>query len=69
MSLEQFHKETSSGKRFKFGENWRKFLSTINDERIKQAEISLKTMLEVGSWVATNMFFAAQCVTNDCLNY
>ena len=49
MSLEQFHKEISGGKRFKFGENWKKFLSTINDERIKQAEISLTTMLEVES--------------------
>lgn len=49
MSIEQFQKEISSGKRFKFGENWKKFLSTINDERVKQAEISLKTMLEVES--------------------
>ena len=49
MSTEQFQDEISSGKRFKFGENWKKFLSTINDERIKQAEISLKTMLDVDS--------------------
>ena len=47
MSIDQFQKEISSGKRFKFGENWKMFLSTINDERIKQAEISLKSMLGV----------------------
>jgi 2-polyprenyl-3-methyl-5-hydroxy-6-metoxy-1,4-benzoquinol methylase len=49
MSVEQFRTEISTSKRFKFGENWKKFLSSINDERIKQAEISLKTMLEVES--------------------
>ena len=47
MSIEQFQKEISNGQRFKFGENWKKFLGTLNDERIKQAETSLKTMLEV----------------------
>ena len=44
-----FRDEISSGKRFKFGENWKKFLSTVSEERIKQAEISLKTMLGVDS--------------------
>jgi 2-polyprenyl-3-methyl-5-hydroxy-6-metoxy-1,4-benzoquinol methylase len=33
--------------RFAFGENWTRFLSTVNDERIDEAEASLKTMLEV----------------------
>lgn len=47
MSKELFRKEVSDGQRFKFGENWKKFLTRLNDERIKQAEISLKTMLEV----------------------
>ena len=49
MSKEQFQDEIKSRKRFRFGENWKKFLSTINDERIKQAEISLKTMLDADS--------------------
>ena len=49
MSLEQFQEEISSGKRFKFGKNWKKFLSTLNDERVRQAETSLKEMLEVDS--------------------
>ncbi len=42
-------KEVASGKRFRFGSNWRKFLATLNDERIKFAEDSLKKMLEAGS--------------------
>ncbi len=49
MSKELFRKEVSDGQRFKFGENWKKFLTRLNDERIKQAETSLKTMLEVES--------------------
>ena len=49
MSTEQFQDEINSGKRFKFGENWKNFLSTVNEERIKQSEISLKTMLGVDS--------------------
>ncbi len=49
MSVDQFHKEVSTGKRFKFGKNWKIFLTTINEERIKKAELSLKTMLDVES--------------------
>ena len=36
-------------KRFAFGENWRRFLSVLNDERIANAEDSLREMLEVKS--------------------
>ena len=49
MSLEQFHKEVSTGRRFEFGKNWKKFLTSLNEEQIKQAEVSLKTMLGVES--------------------
>src|SRR3954452_22091088 len=35
--------------RFGFGENWRRFLSVLNDERIAEAEKSLAGMLGVGS--------------------
>lgn len=35
--------------RFQFGENWRRFLSVLNDERISEAEKSLKEMLAVDS--------------------
>lgn len=37
--------EIKSGIRFEFGENWRRFLSQMNDERIALAETSLRTML------------------------
>ncbi len=32
-------------KRFQFGKNWEAFLSTLNEERICEAERSLKEML------------------------
>lgn len=34
-------------RRFQFGENWRRFLSVLNDERIAEAEKSLTEMLAV----------------------
>jgi 2-polyprenyl-6-hydroxyphenyl methylase/3-demethylubiquinone-9 3-methyltransferase len=42
-----FEQEVKQGDRFTFGENWRRFLSVLNDERIAEAEKSLKQMLEV----------------------
>jgi 2-polyprenyl-3-methyl-5-hydroxy-6-metoxy-1,4-benzoquinol methylase len=53
-------KEISSGNRFRFGDNWFKFLILLNEERIVAAELSLKeklglanldgkTFLDVGS--------------------
>jgi len=39
--------EVSQGERFQFGANWKAFLSTLNDERILEAEQSLKDMLGV----------------------
>lgn len=36
-------------KRFAFGKNWSKFLETINEERIKEAEQSLREMLHLDS--------------------
>src|SRR5437762_1776221 len=41
--------EIKRGERFKFGENWSRFLSLLNEERIREAEASLKKMLEVES--------------------
>lgn len=40
-------REIEQGERFPFGENWTRFLSTMNDERIAEAKSSLVTMLEV----------------------
>lgn len=42
-----FEQEVKQGDRFQFGENWKRFLSVLNDERIAEAEKSLKEMLEV----------------------
>lgn len=41
--------EVKSGKRFKFGSNWRRFLRVLSDERIREAEKSLKDFLEADS--------------------
>jgi 2-polyprenyl-6-hydroxyphenyl methylase/3-demethylubiquinone-9 3-methyltransferase len=39
--------EVSAGERFEFGANWRRFLSTLSDERIATAERSLQAMLRI----------------------
>lgn len=39
--------EIDRGGRFKFGANWSRFLSVLDEQRIKQAEESLKEMLRV----------------------
>lgn len=39
--------ELASGQRFAFGENWRRFLAVLDESRIRQAEISLRDMLDV----------------------
>lgn len=49
MSIETFRKEVSSKNRFQFGKNWKKFLNTISEERVVNAEKSLKAMLGVDS--------------------
>lgn len=40
-------KEVAHGERFEFGENWSRFLSILDDERIRVAEESLREKLEV----------------------
>ncbi len=61
MSIGDSHREEiARGARFAFGANWSRFLRTLNDDRIRQAEVSLrlrlsterlngKTFLDVGS--------------------
>lgn len=39
--------EITAGGRFAFGENWTRFLAELNDERIRQAELSLCAGLEM----------------------
>jgi 2-polyprenyl-6-hydroxyphenyl methylase/3-demethylubiquinone-9 3-methyltransferase len=41
--------EVSRGERFEFGKNWARFLTVLTDERIAQAERSLRDMLETES--------------------
>jgi len=47
--MNAFKDDVKSGRRFEFGKNWRRFLSTLNEERIQAAEASLKEMLGVDS--------------------
>ena len=49
MQSTQQEQEVKRGERFEFGKNWAKFLTLLNDERIAQAESSLKQMLECES--------------------
>ena len=42
-------RELDQGQRFAFGQNWSNFLRTLDDERILEAERSLKQMLELES--------------------
>lgn len=42
-----YKEEVASGQRFQFGKNWERFLSVIDDERITEAEKSIKQMLEL----------------------
>jgi len=44
---ENAHSEIQSKKRFAFGENWQRFLNTLDEERILKAQESLKAMLGV----------------------
>ena len=45
--MSTFADEVEQGERFEFGRNWANFLSVLNEERIAEAEKSLKTMLQV----------------------
>lgn len=45
--MSTFDQEVQNGQRFEFGKNWRRFLSTITEEKIKRAEKSILEMLEV----------------------
>jgi 2-polyprenyl-3-methyl-5-hydroxy-6-metoxy-1,4-benzoquinol methylase len=37
--------EVATGERFAFGSNWSSFLATLNEDRVRQAEVSLSEML------------------------
>jgi SAM-dependent methyltransferase len=42
-------REIEAGQRFKFGANWMRFLAVLDDERIAEAEASIKEMLGVST--------------------
>jgi len=48
-SMSTHASEVAKGDRFTFGENWTRFLSVLDDNRILEAENSLKEKLEVTS--------------------
>src|SRR5687767_8748135 len=39
-------REIADGERFKFGNNWAQFLALVDEDRIRQAEDSLRAMLK-----------------------
>lgn len=45
MGTTSFQHEVATGQRFEFGKNWQRFLSVLDEERIAEAERSLKMML------------------------
>jgi len=47
MSSSSHALEIARGERFEFGKNWSRFLDLLNEERILQAETSLRKMLAV----------------------
>jgi 2-polyprenyl-3-methyl-5-hydroxy-6-metoxy-1,4-benzoquinol methylase len=52
--MSQFAQEVASGRRFEFGKNWQRFLGTLNDQRILEAERSLQSMLGVADLQGTS---------------
>jgi 2-polyprenyl-6-hydroxyphenyl methylase/3-demethylubiquinone-9 3-methyltransferase len=46
---EQHVAEVAAGERFEFGKNWARFLKSLNEDRIEEAQRSLESMLETGS--------------------
>jgi len=47
--MNEYKSEVESGERFQFGKNWQAFLSILDDERIDQAENSIKEYLQIDS--------------------
>ncbi len=47
--MSKFAQEVARGQRFEFGRNWQEFLRTLDDDRIVEAQRSLREMLGVDS--------------------
>ena len=48
--MDSFDQELKAGDRFTFGKNWSRFLTTLTEERIQEAEKSLQNMLELSDF-------------------
>lgn len=47
--MNTFKEEVGNGQRFAFGKNWKSFLSVLKEDRIKEAEKALLTLLELNN--------------------
>ena len=47
MVYETHSEQVKAGNRFEFGKNWKNFLAKLSDERVLEAESSIRSMLEV----------------------
>lgn len=47
--MEEHAREVSASERFEFGANWKRFLQHLDDERIREAKLSLQNMLKTDS--------------------
>jgi len=54
------HQEFATGRRFEFGKNWARFLTTVDDMRIQQAMLSLQRLLH-GKDLAGKKFLDVGC--------
>lgn len=43
------YEEVNQGERFQFGANWKRFLEVLNEDRIQEAELSLRLMLSTNN--------------------
>ena len=50
--------EVTAGRRFEFGKNWQRFLATLSERRIAEAERSLSEMLGVDDLAGTTFLDA-----------
>jgi 2-polyprenyl-6-hydroxyphenyl methylase/3-demethylubiquinone-9 3-methyltransferase len=47
--MSNFESEVRSGERFRFGRNWARYCTVLNDDRLHEAERSLREMLALGT--------------------
>ena len=57
-NMKRHAEEVREGNRFEFGDNWARFLSVLNEDRIIEAEKSLKHMLNIDNFTNKNFLDA-----------